>query len=110
MEVNIMTHIYIITKEGRRYSDAGLDYVTNAVKSNYGVTDELAFHMGYEYNVAKNLIMGLDLHSDGYIVISTEDGISFASNKNPAVKKVLEEHPNDSSWESLVKYLVNKEE
>jgi hypothetical protein len=104
-----MTHIYIITEKGKTYSNEGLEYVTNCVKENYGVTDELVFHMGYEYNVAKNLILGLDSHPDGFIVISTDDGISFASNHNPKIKKALEEHPDDSCWKTFVNYLMDRE-
>jgi hypothetical protein len=34
-------NVFIITKEGRRYSDEGLVYITDVLEKYFNVTDEL---------------------------------------------------------------------
>jgi hypothetical protein len=98
-------NVFIITKEGRSYSDEGLNYVTDVLKKYFNVTDELIFCMGFEYNDPKFLCQELKQNPDSYIVISRSDGIQFLPTKDVSVAcQMLTDHPDESSWELFVKY------
>lgn len=44
-----MIPVYIITKEGRSYTTKGLNTVTDMLKTDYDISDELSFFAGSAY-------------------------------------------------------------
>lgn len=74
-----MKNVYILTEEGRAYSDEGLQYLTALIREQRDDDSELQFRMGATYNVAAVLAYDLEQNPDAYVAISREDGIVMAS-------------------------------
>ena len=76
-----MIPVYIITKEGRSYTTKGLNTVTDMLKTDYDISDELSFFAGSAYNDPMLLADRLD-KSNVTIVLSLSDRIAAFYDKN----------------------------
>lgn len=72
-----MKNVYILTEYGNTYTKEGLKVVTDAIKKNFGYTDEITFVMGAAYIKAKHL------------------------------KRELEDHPDDTSWYTAIRFFID---
>lgn len=98
-----MIFVYIVTKEGRAYSDEGLRFVTDQLQDNYKITDELTFIMGESLNNPKYLSKKLDSEQDKALVVSIENGVFTLYDKSDIQKviRLLNENQNQTSWQTL---------
>lgn len=98
------TQVYIITKEGRVYTVEGTDYVRTQLNKKFGVNpDDIECNMGQWFNKPELLANRLQKHENAYVVISTPDDIIFCpQDLNKEIIDVLNEHPEKSSWETLM--------
>ena len=98
-----MKYIYILTEEGRAWSQAGLDWIEHEMKPRYHETDETIACAGALYNSPQLMIDELTKHPDSYIIISYEHIDIIPPVSIPAVTQVLKNHlPDDiSTWEIL---------
>lgn len=93
------TNVYILTEEGREYTQEGCEYITNILKEQFNENNELVFNMGYAYNKPNYLTKELDLHPNSYITISTDHGITTVNPEGiPIFKRALHDFPNQTSW------------
>lgn len=101
--------VYIITKEGRAYTTEGLNYITSILNKNYGITDELVFMAGSEFNNPEILAEKLKSMKNIAIVVSMPDKITtfYSENGMEDMADMLLENKNKTSWQSL--YDVIKE-
>lgn len=99
-----MTFVYIITKEGRAYNTKGLNVITEMLKTDYGVSDELSFFVGSDYNDPMLLADKLENRKTA-IVLSLSDGIAafYDENGMPDISTDLRNaaNTNKTSWEIL---------
>lgn len=97
------TQIYIITEEGRSYTDEGLHYIGSVMKDMFDVNfHDIEFNSGVAFNNPELLAKQLEKHEDAYIVVSTkEDIIIIPKTENPAMCHNLRENPNETSWNIL---------
>ena len=99
------TQVYIITKEGRVYSDEGLRYVGSVMKRKFNVDFfDIEFNAGKAFNRPTLLARQLEKHEDAYVVISTAEGIIFLpKSENETICFNLRENPDKTSWEILMR-------
>lgn len=96
-----MKNVYILTEEGREYSDEGCTFVENMLRKENNETDRLIFSMGAAYNAPKHLIEQLDKNPESYVIISTEKRIIVISGDNiDVLKQNLSDFPNQTSWQT----------
>lgn len=108
-----MTEIYILTREGRAYTEEGIRYLTESMSRDYNITGKLRFIQGGDYNNPEYLVQLLDkAENTPVIVLSTKDSIITLTGEHDikTVKKVLLENPDRTSWESLIAAVTNQEE
>lgn len=99
-----MKKVYIITEEGRTYSDEGLEYITNEIRNGtFTDSDELSFFMGQEYNKPDVLSGLIEKNIENtYVVISGTTGMFFFDpDKVGQLIEVLRKYPDMTSWESM---------
>lgn len=100
-----MIPTYIITREGKSYSTEGMVYVTEMLRNNYGVEDELFFYMGGAFNDPESLAEKLDIDSPVAVIVSKREGIYALYNANgmPDVARYLYEGKGteQTSWQIL---------
>ena len=91
--------VYILTEEGKGYSDKGLDYLTNHIVNNLKETADLDFVGGAIVNDATFLADQLNTHDDCYVIISDNGQIIVISKRNIAVlRDSLIANPSVNSW------------
>ena len=96
-----MVNVYILTEEGRDYTQEGYNHVASLLKEHFNENNELIFSVGYAYNDPKYLIKEFDLHPNSYIAISTDHGITTVNPDGiPVFKKALGDFPDQSSWKT----------
>lgn len=76
-----MILVYIITKEGRAYTTEGLNVVTDMLKEDYDISDELSFFAGAAYNDPMLLADRIESNKVA-IVLSLKDGIAAFYDEN----------------------------
>lgn len=112
-----MTNVYIITREGRSFSQEGYDHITRMIRRR-GDESELMFHMGAIYNNATYLSSLLKKETHAYIIMSEnmrkDTGAGRISLFPPSVFKgvceTLDGFPEDSSWEILYDIVYHEED
>ena len=77
-------NIYIVTKEGRTYTDAGLMHISSTILNRKLATaDEIPeFIQGAILNNTEYFIKELSEHNDAIIALSTSDNISYITGEN----------------------------
>lgn len=106
-----MINAYIITEEGRAYTTEGLEYLTNLMEKNYGVTEELNFIMGAVLNDPEYLAKKLTDYPDSALFVSAEKGIFSLYNEDALreCSQKLLECPDATSWQTLMELFKKKE-
>lgn len=115
-----MKTVYILTKEGKDYTQEGHKFIVSHLKETFpqfgetGKLDDYWFHQGEVLN-NPNVLKDYLLKDIGtvdtpgcWIVVSKEDGIEFlggtSTNINNFIKDA-EAHPDLTSWEIFVEEL-----
>ncbi len=98
-----MTDVYVITKEGRDYTDEGKEYIRNSLINEHGVAGKITMSFGQVYNDPKTLADALKKHKDtAFVIISGTTGMFTCEPKsNESIIWNLEHHPDQTSWETL---------
>ena len=103
--------VYILTKEGRKYSDEGLVHVKNAIIDIFGDHSDLLFTMGQVLNESEKLIKMLKHNNgDGYLMISLENGGYYyhGVEEFDMLAQLFKEHLNENPWEVIANLLAIK--
>lgn len=100
-----MISAYIITEKGNAYTTEGLKYVTNMLKENYKITDELIFNMGSNLNEPELLITELKTNKNTAVIISTSEKIMAVYGKD-GIEDIINilldnKNKNKTSWQIL---------
>ena len=98
---------YIVTRDGSDYSDEGIQYVQNEVKSQFQEETDLLIYTGPGVNMPNVLKSQLEKNKNAYIVLSMKTGIIFIPRQcNEDIIKafniVSEEDDKATSWEVLM--------
>jgi hypothetical protein len=92
--------VYILTKEGRGYSDEGLEFITNHLVENLHETADLEFIGGSEINNPGLMAKQLEDHPDCFVFISDDNEIKYISGRNIKVlHDALLADTGNTSWE-----------
>ena len=96
-----MKTVYILTREGRGYTEEGCDYIRNMIVNDYNDESQLVFAMGSVYNDGEYLKALLEERPDSYVVVSTACNIFVVAGEN---LRDLAEHlcKEETSWEMAV--------
>ena len=104
-------NIYIVTKEGRAYTDVGLMHISSTILNRKLATaDEIPeFVQGAILNNAEYFIKELSEHNGAIIVLSTSDNISYITGENTFKDLIttLNENKDKTTWETLVNFVAN---
>ena len=107
---------FILTKEGRGYSEAGLSYVTDLVNKNYppknpdSTRDGILWSAGVIINAPNILARQLRRHPGAFIIVSRRDGVYLMPNEDgqsgimyaDALETFSEDYDYDvSSWQVM---------
>lgn len=96
-------HAYILTKEGREYSDEGIALIMSVLRNRVGETADITLCQGALYNDPKFLEKELLSHPNAYVFISSSKGIDLICNENIGVLiQNLRKNPKVSSWMSAI--------
>ena len=98
-----MKNVYILTKEGRQYTDEGKKYLLKIIREQMHEKNDLTFCQGKVYNDPAFLAADLEKHPDAYVAISSERGIDliYADNIDVLIDN-LKAYPNDTSWQTAM--------
>lgn len=96
--------VYIITKEGRAYSDKGLAHVAFTLRTQLGIQhDELEFNMGQAFNMPETLAKCLQRNAGACVVLSTDTNIiTLPPSANARICDNLLNNQTATSWETLM--------
>ena len=99
-----MVFVYIITREGRSYNTKGLTVITEMLKDDYGVTDELSFFAGWKYN--DPMVLADKIEScEVAVALSLSDkiAVNYCKNGMPYIAEDLRDPKNagKTSWEII---------
>ena len=99
--------VYIITKQGKNYTEEGMKYVKEQLEKRYNEKNELIFFAGTEYNKPKNLLAALKDNNNAYVIVSFDEGIAyFPKTDIPLICKnmqlAVDNNYDDTSWEILM--------
>lgn len=107
-------NIYIVTKEGRAYTDAGLMHISSAILDHKLATaDEIPeFIQGAILNNAEYFIKELSKDHNAIIVLSISDNISYITGESifKNLITMLNENKDKTTWKTLVDFITNKSE
>lgn len=100
-----MKHVYILTREGKVYSDEGCLTIERGLREYFklGGSEDIVHTMGGRYNVPADILLELELieEPDRVVVVSMPDSIGmFYDTAVTAFMRRLKENPGTSSWET----------
>jgi agmatine/peptidylarginine deiminase len=106
-----MKQVYILTEEGRAFSEEGLEFIKQMILDKCQDTSELLFSMGQAYNRPKHLITELKLHPDSYLAFSIRESQSVfilygEENTKAAIERLENAKPDEISYNILMKDLT----
>ena len=96
-----MKTVYILTREGREYTEEGCDYVRSMISDNYNDDDQFIFAMGSVYNNGKYLKELLEEKPDSYVAVSTSQNIFIVSHEN-IQSLIMDLNDEETSWTTAV--------
>ena len=99
-----MYNAYIITELGKTYSDKGLYDMKTMLKEDYGITDEILFHQGQDYNNPSLLSRLLNNDRNSAVILSVENGVYAITDPiehENVTLVLLRNHPDQTSWKTL---------
>lgn len=108
----MIKNAYIITKNGRKFNQEGINRVLNTIRTKLNDTSQIYINQGQTFNDKKVLS---DLISenpeDNYIIVSTNPGMVFIHNTDD-IKKAIDflkepEYKNSTVWEVLTDIINN---
>ncbi len=93
--------VYILTKEGREYSDAGIDYICHEMKSDFNIEkDDINILQGGALNNTKFLANDIFEQDEAHIFVSRPDTIfSLHAEATKEFAERLMHAENMTSWE-----------
>ncbi len=98
--------IYILTREGKEYSEEGCYYVENMIREKTNDQCEFIYSMGAVYNDTKHMKECLINNLDSYVVISMKTGIGIIfGDLLVDFNERLTKAENKTSWEVAVDFL-----
>ncbi len=98
--------VYVITREGKNYTQEGEQYLEDQLLKMYGV-DEGMFFYGAWYNDPSNLLQAIKGNKDAYVILSYDEGIVFfGPNAWPYIcdnlRSVIDNNEDYTSWTLLM--------
>ena len=73
-----MSQAYILTEEGRTYTQQGVDYVLGQIRNTFKDHDDVTFHQGALYNKPGMLAASLSRDPEhSYVFVSHDKGIEI---------------------------------
>ena len=98
--------VYVITREGKNYTQEGEQYLEDQLLKMYGV-DEGMFFYGAWYNDPSNLLQAIKGNKDAYVILSYDEGIVFfVPNAWPYIcdnlRSVIDNNEDYTSWTLLM--------
>lgn len=100
MNKDTNANVYILTEEGRAYSDEGIQFVLKMLREEMNCNKEITICQGQIYNNIPFLVNELEKPVDSYIIISTEKMIGAIQPEQ--IKNFiqnLKNYPEASAWE-----------
>ena len=104
------TQVYILTEEGRAYTDEGIKYVLSQIRNTFNDTSEVVINQGALYNqpdVLSEFLRKDPEHS--YVFISHEKGLEIMYDINDINRfiRLLDSVSDDhtTAWEMIMKEL-----
>lgn len=96
-----MKTIYILTREGRDYTQDGYEYVENMIREDYNEEADVTFAVGSVYNGGEYFKKLLQEKPDSYVVVSTSQNIFVVCQKN--IQSLIHDlNDEETSWETAV--------
>lgn len=93
---------YIITEEGRRYTDEGLEQVYELLVDEFNIKDtDIVFHQGTEINKPEILIQRLTDNANAALIISLQGGVCVLADEEENINvtiPLLKNHPDQTCW------------
>lgn len=112
-----MVDTYILTKEGRAFSEEGLERVRNLIEKDGDISSNLMYHMGHELNDSRHLSELLKNDTTGYLIISEVKRnplvnrlYLLVAEDFPGICEELDMNPDDNSWDTLIRIIKDAEE
>ncbi len=103
--------IYLLTREGRSYTDEGLLGIKSTIKDLYGDDSNMLVNMGAYLNKHENIITALERNDgSGYLVISMPVGGGFFTGKDElaAAAELIRRNPDKNPWETMAYVVATK--
>lgn len=102
------TSVFILTREGKPYTDEGIKYIRESLKNMFNVTNDLSIYTGIGINEPKVLTELIHTTKNPYIVLSHKDGVGFfpVDANEEICETLIEDHessPNMTSWQIIMK-------
>jgi len=105
-----MSHAYILTEEGRAYSQEGIDYVLNMIRTTFNDLSEVIIEQGARYNNTGVLAGELSRDPENtYVFVSHAKGLEvlYDSDDIDRFTALLNDPANSekTSWSVIVEAL-----
>ena len=97
----LMRRLYILTQEGRSYTEEGMRYIANKLEEKIGFTDPFVCEAGFILNNPEKMISYLTKFPSAFIVVSTDKDVIITGEEefNEKFIEALNANPGKSSWE-----------
>ena len=93
-------NVYILTSEGREYSEDGCKYVEGMIRSHVDDPCQFIFSMGDIYNKTKHMLKCLVNNPESYVAISTTEDIKILYGDSiKTFKDRLKTETEKTSWQ-----------
>lgn len=98
----ITRHIYVISEKGQECTNDNLKTISKRLKKEYTVNEKFQFITGAMLNDSLIFSTILETHQDAIIVLCTSTKpFIFSNNIIPTLIDMLEETPNDDTYEIM---------
>lgn len=108
----MIKNAYIITKNGRKFNQEGIDHVLNTIRTEFNDTSQIYINQGQMFNDKKILSDSISKNPENnYIIVSTSTNIIFIHHIND-IKKAIDflnepEYKDLTTWEVLTDIINN---
>ena len=96
--------VFIVTREGKVYNAEGADFVKSHIEEQFNIHSDLAIYSGPGMNDTQCLAAFMENKPNAYLVLATKESVIFIpQHHNENICLDLKEHPEETSWELLMK-------
>ena len=108
----MIKNAYIITKEGRKFNQKGIDYVLDTIRTKFNDTSEIYINQGKVFNDKKVLSDLISKNPEvNYIVVAQNPGTALIHDVDDIKKAIYflnqPEYKNSTVWEVLTDIIKN---